>query len=162
MRHPHAPPHGKCGQAVLRGDFAGRRQWDYYALHAWTGNNVPVVVMDWVDGKSLDTYIKERIHSKYTLATLAYNFCRMGSWLLSQPIAHGDLKPDNIIVRENGSLVLVDYDGMYVPESNGEFATEMGTPNFRHPMRDEFKFDEHIDDFSIAWQEAFLQQHQGC
>ena len=27
------------------------------------GNNVPVVVMDWVDGKSLDTYIKERIHS---------------------------------------------------------------------------------------------------
>ena len=35
------------------------------------GNNVPVVVMDWVDGKSLDTYIKERIHSKYTLATLA-------------------------------------------------------------------------------------------
>lgn len=114
------------------------------------GNNVPVVVMDWVDGKSLDTYIKERIHSKYTLATLAYNFCRMGSWLLSQPIAHGDLKPDNIIVREDGSLVLVDYDGMYVPELNEEFAIEMGTPNFRHPMRDEFKFDEHIDDFSIA------------
>ena len=114
------------------------------------GNNVPVVVMDWVDGRTLDTYIKERIHSKYTLATLAYNFCRMGSWLLSQPIAHGDLKPDNIIVREDGSLVLVDYDGMYVPELNEEFAIEMGTPNFRHPMRDEFKFDEHIDDFSIA------------
>lgn len=114
------------------------------------GNNVPVVVMDWVDGKSLDTYIKDKIHSKYTLGILAYNFCRMGSWLLSQPIAHGDLKPDNIIVREDGSLVLVDYDGMYVPETSSVFAEEIGTPNYRHPERDEFQFDEHIDDFSIA------------
>ena len=106
--------------------------------------------MDWIEGKTLDTYIKEKLHSKYTLGMLVYNFCRMGSWLLSQPIAHGDLKPDNILVREDGSLVLVDYDGMYVPETSSVFAEEIGTPNYRHPERDEFQFDEHIDDFSIA------------
>lgn len=113
-------------------------------------NYMPVVVMDWIEGKTLDTYIKDTLHSKYTLGMLVYNFCRMGSWLLSQPIAHGDLKPDNILVREDGSLVLVDYDGMYVPETSSVFAEEIGTPNYRHPERDEFQFDEHIDDFSIA------------
>ena len=124
-------------------------------LYVWSDsreeeNYMPVVVMDWIEGKTLDTYIKDKLHSKYTLGMLVYNFCRMGSWLLSQPIAHGDLKPDNILVREDGSLVLVDYDGMYVPETSSVFAEEIGTPNYRHPERDEFQFDEHIDDFSIA------------
>lgn len=124
-------------------------------LYVWSNsreeeNYMPVVVMDWIEGKTLDTYIKDKLHSKYTLGMLVYNFCRMGSWLLSQPIAHGDLKPDNILVREDGSLVLVDYDGMYVPETSSVFAEEIGTPNYRHPERDEFQFDEHIDDFSIA------------
>ena len=124
-------------------------------LYVWSDsreeeNYMPVVVMDWIEGKTLDTYIKDKLHSKYTLGMLAFNFCRMGSWLLSQPIAHGDLKPDNILVREDGSLVLVDYDGMYVPETSSVFAEEIGTPNYRHPERDEFQFDEHIDDFSIA------------
>ena len=124
-------------------------------LYVWSNSReeekyMPVVVMDWIEGKTLDTYIKDKLHSKYTLGMLVYNFCRMGSWLLSQPIAHGDLKPDNILVREDGSLVLVDYDGMYVPETSSVFAEEIGTPNYRHPERDEFQFDEHIDDFSIA------------
>ena len=124
-------------------------------LYVWSNsreeeNYMPVVVMDWIEGKTLDTYIKDKLHSKYTLGMLVYNFCRMGSWLLAQPIAHGDLKPDNILVREDGSLVLVDYDGMYVPETSSVFAEEIGTPNYRHPERDEFQFDEHIDDFSIA------------
>lgn len=46
------------------------------------------------------------------MSQVAYNFSKMASWLLSQDFAHGDIKPDNIIVKENGNLVLVDYDGM--------------------------------------------------
>ena len=41
---------------------------------------------------------------------------------MNQPFAHGDLKPDNILVRDDGSLVLVDYDGMYVPAMQGQKA----------------------------------------
>lgn len=51
----------------------------------------------------------------------------MGSWLLSQEFVHGDLKPDNIIVREDGRLVLVDYDGMFVPAMRGQKARELGS-----------------------------------
>ena len=110
----------------------------------------PVLLMDWVEGLTLDKYIRNNIHDQYKLALIAYQFCRMASWLLSQEFAHGDLKPDNIIVREDGQLVLVDYDGMFVPAMKGQKARELGSVDYRHPLRAEDKFDSTIDDFSIA------------
>jgi serine/threonine protein kinase len=110
----------------------------------------PVVLMDWVEGEPLDAYIRSNISDAYALHMLAYQFCRMTAWLFTQPFAHGDLKPDNILVNADGQLVLVDYDGMYVPAMKGQKARELGSPDYRHPQRTESVFDEHIDDFSIA------------
>ena len=110
----------------------------------------PVLVMDWIDGKTLDEYILEHIHNKYAMQMLFYRFCKMGAWLLTQSFAHGDLKPGNIIVQKDGAMVLVDYDGMYVQTMKGEEATEIGGTDFRHPLRTEKNFNEHIDDFAIA------------
>ena len=110
----------------------------------------PVLLMDWVEGLTLDKYIRNNIHDSYKLSLLAYQFCRMGSWLLSQEFAHGDLKPDNIIVREDGQLVLVDYDGMFVPAMRGQKAHKLGSVDYRHPLRTEDVFNGNIDDFSIA------------
>ena len=110
----------------------------------------PVLLMDWVDGITLDKYIRANKNNMYALGMLAYRFSKIASWLLSQPFAHGDLKPDNILVREDGTLVLVDYDGMYVPAMKGQKAREIGSPDYRHPGRTEKDFDEHIDDFSIV------------
>lgn len=109
----------------------------------------PVLLMDWVEGKTLDKYLRENLDDKYALEMLAYRFCQLAQWLIPQPFAHGDLKPDNILVREDGTLVLVDYDGMYVPAMKGQKARELGSPDFRHPSRTENDFDEHIDDFPI-------------
>ena len=110
----------------------------------------PVVVMEWVEGETLDAYLNRNLNDKYELEMLSYRFNRMAAWLLAQPFAHGDLKPDNILVRKDGSLVLVDYDGMFVPSMKGEKAREIGSPDYRHPSRTDADFDEHIDDFSIA------------
>ena len=110
----------------------------------------PVLLMDWVEGKTLDVFIKENINNQYALDILAYQFGKLSAWLLTQPFAHGDLKLDNILIKEDGLLVLVDYDGMYVPAMKGCKAREIGSPGFRHPSRNEDVFDEHIDDFSIA------------
>ncbi len=109
----------------------------------------PVLLMDWVDGKPLDKYLRENITSKYIIETLLENFYQLSEWLISQPFAHGDLKPDNILVCEDCTLILVDYDGMYFPSMKGQKAREMGSPDFCHPQRNEELFDEHIDDFSI-------------
>lgn len=110
----------------------------------------PVLLMDWVEGQTLDKYIKSIIDDENKLSLLAYRFGQLAVWLIPQPFAHGDLKPDNILVRPDGSLVLVDYDGMFVPAMKGQKAREIGSPDFRHPLRSVDEFDEHIDDFSIS------------
>ena len=110
----------------------------------------PVLLMDWVEGVTLDKYVHQHISDKYALQLITYQFCRMAAWLMSQTFAHGDLKPDNILVTEDGALVLVDYDGMYVPAMQGQKARELGSPDYRHPLRTEECFNEHIDDFPLA------------
>ena len=114
------------------------------------GEKFPVLLMDWVEGTNLDQYIRQHLHDSYQLHLLAYQFSRLAMWLMLQLFAHGDLKPDNIMVREDGTLVLIDYDGMFVPAMKGQKAREMGSPDFRHPARTEDTFNEHIDDFSLA------------
>ena len=110
----------------------------------------PVVLMDWVEGETLDRYIQSHLDEPNALRLLAFQFSRLASWLLSQPFAHGDLKPDNILVRSDGTLTLVDYDGMFVPAMEGTAARELGSPDFRHPLRTAERFNEHIDDFPLA------------
>ena len=114
------------------------------------GEEFPVLLMDWVEGTNLDQYIRQHLHDTYQLHLLAYQFSRLALWLMPQPFAHGDLKPDNIMVREDGTLVLIDYDGMFVQAMKGQKARKMGSPDFRHPACTEDTFNEHIDDFSLA------------
>ena len=110
----------------------------------------PVLLMDWIDGETMENYIAENYQDNYIMAMLCYRFCKMAAWLRSQPFAHGDIKPDNIIVRSDGSLSLVDYDGMFVPSMKGCKSPTVGTKDFSHPLRTMDDFDETIDDFSLA------------
>ena len=110
-----------------------------------------VVMMPWVEGHTLGEYLQiYHAHSyKFSLGHFAYRFDLLADWMLSQNMAHGDLKPDNIMVRANGLLVLIDYDGFYVPALAGEQATETGTPPYRHPRRQPNNFNRYVDDFSL-------------
>ena len=110
----------------------------------------PILIMDWVEGVTLDKYMHNHIIDKYKLQLITFQFCKLAAWLLSQDFAHGDLKPDNILVKPDGQLVLIDYDGMYVPSMKGQKAREIGSPDYRHPLRTENTFNSHIDDFSLA------------
>ena len=110
----------------------------------------PVLLMDWIDGETMESYIAENYQDNYTMAMLCYRFCKMAAWFRSQPFAHGDIKPDNIMVRPVGSLTLVDYDGMFVPAMKGQKSPTIGTKDFSHPMRTVNDFDETIDDFALA------------
>ena len=110
----------------------------------------PVLLMDWVDGDTMEAYIAANYHYQSSMSMLCYRFGKMAAWLRTQSFAHGDLKSDNIIVRPDGSLALVDYDGMFVSSMKGRKSPTKGTKNFSHPLRTVDDFDETIDDFSLA------------
>lgn len=110
----------------------------------------PVLLMDWVEGETMETYIANNYQNEHAMSMLCYRFCKLAAWLRSQPFAHGDIKPDNIMIRPDGSLTLVDYDGMFVPAMKGEISPTLGTKDFCHPLRTVNDFDETIDDFSLA------------
>ena len=110
----------------------------------------PVLLMDWVDGETMEAYIAANYHNQSVMSMLCYRFGKMAAWLRTQSFAHGDIKPDNIIVRPDGSLALVDYDGMFVPAMKGCKSPTIGTKDFSHPLRTVDDFDETIDDFSLA------------
>ena len=110
----------------------------------------PVLLMDWVDGETMEAYIAANYRNQSAMLMLSYRFGKMAAWLRTQSFSHGDIKPDNIIVRPDGSLTLVDYDGMFVPSMKGSQSPTIGTKDFSHPLRTMDDFDETIDDFSLA------------
>ena len=110
----------------------------------------PVLLMDWIEGETMEAYIADHYMDNYAMSMLCYRFCKMAAWLRSQPFAHGDIKPDNIMVRSDGTLTLVDYDGMFVPAMKGQKSPTIGTKDFSHPLRTIDDFDETIDDFALA------------
>ena len=115
------------------------------------GQGYPVVLMEWVEGKTLDNYL-EQICSQNNipaLKNLYFQFCNLAWWLQQQPVAHGDIKHDNLIVTPDGKLKLIDYDGVFVPALRGRKANEMGSPCYQHPKRDAYFFDKNLDDFSL-------------
>ena len=110
----------------------------------------PVLLMDWIEGETMETYVAANYTDTHAMAMLCYRFCKMAAWLRSQSFAHGDIKPDNIMVRPDGTLTLVDYDGMFVPAMKGQKSPTIGTKDFSHPLRTIDDFDETIDDFALA------------
>ena len=110
----------------------------------------PVLLMDWIEGETMETYIAANYTDTHAMSMLCYRFCKMAAWLRSQSFAHSDIKPDNIMVRPDGTLTLVDYDGMFVPAMKGQKSPTIGTKDFSHPLRTIDDFDETIDDFALA------------
>ncbi len=111
------------------------------------GRRFPIVVMEWIEGPTLDLYLQQALSSKTMLQALANQWLRTIQGLRNAQLAHGDLQHGNIIVRD-GRFRLIDLDAMYVPAMHGWRSNELGHPHFQHPRRDLNCFDAGIDRFS--------------
>lgn len=117
-----------------------------------SGEWCDVVLTDWIEGQTLGECVRKAAESeeRETLQHLAHAFDALARKLLDAEWAHGDLKPDNLIVDAQGTLHLIDFDGVYLPQFLGMAASEVGTAAFQHPLRTAAEFDRHIDDYAIA------------
>lgn len=119
-------------------DLTGRKVW------------IDCLLTKFIEGTTLDNLLKEKL-SADALHSIATAFDRMALQLLSSPRAHGDLKPENIVVAPDfQSMQAIDWDAAYLPQLSGEQANEIGTAAYQHPARTMEMYDKHIDDYSIA------------
>jgi len=109
-----------------------------------------VIIMEWVEGQTLiqavDKLCQKR--DRQALTEIANNWAQVVRALNGAHMAHGDLSGNNIMVRHDRRLVLVDYDGVFIPEFAGRPAVVGGTQDYLHPDSSKRKFNERLDDFS--------------
>lgn len=108
---------------------------------------VDLVVQPWVEGRPLDKYIGSA-DSDY--AALSRAFDSLALKLLDADYAHGDIKPENIIVGDDMTMTLIDHDAMWRPEFKIYTADEIGTEGYKHPKRDSSHYTKTIDDYPLA------------
>ncbi len=93
------------------------------------------VLMDWVEGETLGGYIENHKSDPNKLRNIASKFLEMIKYFHQEGIAHGDLQGGNIIVKADDSLVLVDYDSMYIPQFAGRDEVIRGRDGYQHNSR---------------------------
>jgi hypothetical protein len=118
------------------------------------GSWFPVLKMDWVDGFTLNDFVRQQIGKPALLYRLAKKWVKLSLQLRRARIAHGDLQHGNVLLVPGDraaqmSLRLIDYDGMYVPGLAQAMPGEFGHPNYQHPERaPKALYDPEIDRFA--------------
>lgn len=111
------------------------------------GTAYPIVKMEWVDGETLGSYLDRNYRDKASLLTLCHQFRQLEGFLRGQNIAHGDLQNGNVMVGRD--VLLIDYDGLYVPGLPTGHGTELGHRHFQHPRRQASDHGPTLDRFSF-------------
>jgi hypothetical protein len=111
------------------------------------GGTFPIVKMAWVQGQHLDRCVESLLGQPKDLAALREKFRTLVKEIEGAKFAHGDLQHGNILVRGK-ELLLIDYDGMWVPALIGRKATEIGHRAYQHPKRSETDYGPYLDRFS--------------
>jgi serine/threonine protein kinase len=121
-------------------EFEYIENWIEVFDDAWVKWKWPVLMMERVEWKSLSEHLeniikdnaKDKASSK--VSNLINKFLELFKILKDLWITHGDLQHGNIIIDKTENIVLIDYDGMYVPWSS-TVAVEWWLPDYQHPER---------------------------
>ena len=111
------------------------------------GEWYPIVKMDWVDGAPLNKYARENLGQQSEIIRVARRWRGAVGDLLSREIAHNDLQHGNVMVQGDSSIRLVDYDGIFLPQYQGQSSPEIGHQNFQHPQRTGQHYATYVDNF---------------
>src|SRR5881227_3569844 len=105
----------------------------------FTENDRSYLVMDFIDGETLEEYLEKRRHDPLPVEQVldwAEQLCDVLSYLHNHqpPIIFRDLKPANVMISESGHIFLIDF-GIARPFKPGQShdTVALGSPGFAAP-----------------------------
>ena len=101
-----------------------------------TPGGQPYLVMEYVEGEPIDAYCNDRALSLDARLRLFEEVCGAVQFAHQRLIVHCDLKPSNVLVRDDGTPVLLDFGiARALDRQRGPGATESGyfTPGYASP-----------------------------
>ena len=100
------------------------------------GAKIPAILMEWLDGftvfEAADHAASEG--NRRVLLALAESLLELSTALRDARVTHGDLSPDNLMMRSTGELVCVDLDTVQWPGMRVR-SLQAGSAAYRHPRR---------------------------
>ena len=111
------------------------------------GDWYPIVKMEWVNGDPMNKFVQNNLDTPNNLQIAAARWRGLVSALGSLNIAHNDLQHGNVMVQQDRSLRLVDYDAIFLPQYLGQTSPENGHQHFQHPLKTSQNYNESVDNF---------------
>src|SRR5438270_5388062 len=120
--------------------------------------------MDWVDAIPLDRWARsvevdqpEQLLLALVPVAAALDLLHSGAATGGVPVVHGDVKPANILVRRDGSTVLVDLGSVRGLRDDAADTGVVGTPGYIAPeVRDDGAYGPASDRYSFGAVGFFL------
>lgn len=120
------------------------------------GQWYPVLKMGWVEGFTLNQFVRENLDKPTILDKISRIWVRLARSMRQATFAHCDLQHGNVMLVPASSagaamrVKLVDYDGMCVPSLTLLKSIEVGHPSYQHPQRQrEGIFSLEVDRFPL-------------
>ena len=113
-------------------------------------NGTYYIVMEYIDGQTLDEYLKSQKMSYEKKMELSLQLCNIMSYLhdLDKNIIHSDLKPQNIMVNKDNVPFLIDF-GVATSDDSGDEKTTFSEA-YTAPEKYSSKFDKRSDIYSFG------------
>lgn len=105
-------------------------------LASFENENMTVTLREYIDGVSLDQFAAETALTEKQIVSICVQLCDILSYLhhRDEPIIHRDIKPQNVVVKPDGSVALIDFDIARVYRSGNDTDTQFfGTLAYAPP-----------------------------
>lgn len=116
-------------------------------------------VRRWCEGQSLETILTQKRFTVREAIKLMLKIARIVAVAHSHNVAHGDLKPANIIVSDADEVMIIDWDTMTIDNSVEEFHDSnrtvsmdhvVGTPQYMPVEQFQGELDSQCDIFALG------------